>query len=300
MKERIKAFLAACILALAMPYIITLLFQGNEAGAGGGLADDAGGSAVFGAADGGEDAESYLLGVVAREIPLDYQFEAVKAQAVIARTALAAADDGAERPESMSGEEMMELWGQEGFEENYGILEEAVRETGGEILSYNGKPINAAFHAVSAGRTRDAKEPYLSGVDSKMDIPSPDYLTVTFLEKKEFADRLKSACPDAEITEEGAAGQVVVKERDAGDYVLQAEIGGKSVTGEEARGFLGLPSSCFYIKEVEGKVRIVTKGLGHGLGLSQYGANELAKEGKDYREILHYYYKNVEIGRDPE
>ena len=88
---------------------------------------------------------------------------------------------------------------------------------------------------------------------------------------------------------------IVIETRDSSDYVIQMKIGEKTVTGEEFREYLSLNSACFFLKEVENKVRIVTKGLGHGLGLSQYGANELAKEGKSYKEILEYYYKDISI-----
>lgn len=313
MKEKIKSFFAVCVLVLAVPYIITLLFQGNKtsmesSGITGtqeeskndsqGLTQTDFSAVLQGAGvEKDMDIEGYLVGIVAKEIPLDYEFETIKAQAVIARTSLTAALEagGDELPESLSREEMMELWGQNGFEENYRILETAVKDTQGEILTYEGMPIKAAFHAVSAGKTRSAQESYLSSVESEMDIPSPDYLNVTFMEKNDFINQLKASCPEAAVTEENVMETVTVEERDDIGYALQVKIGEKTVTGEEFRSFLDLNSACFYIKEVEGKIRIVTKGLGHGLGFSQYGANELAKEGKNYKEILSYYYKNVEI-----
>ena len=248
------------------------------------------------------DVENYLTGILAKQIPLDYQEEAIKAQAVIARTSLTLALETEEKklPDSMTREEMLKLWGQEGFEKNFQKLEEAAKSTKGEILLYDGKPIQPAFHAVSAGKTRSAKEalqredePYLAGADSEMDIPSPDFLKVIFLEQKEFADKIKELCP--EVSEENILESVTVSKRDSADYAVQVNIGEKTVTGEEFRNCLNLNSACFYLKEVEGKARIVTKGLGHGLGLSQYGANELAKEGKSYQEILQYYYKDSSI-----
>ena len=169
-------------------------------------------------------------------------------------------------------------------------------------MYYDGKPIHAAFHAVSAGKTRDAREalqredePYLAQADSAMDIPSPDFLKVVFMEKEEFYSKLKEACPELEAAPENILESVVVETRDSSGYATQVKIGEKTVAGEEFRGYLGLNSACFSLKEVENKVRIVTKGLGHGLGLSQYGANELAKEGKNYKEILKHYYKDISI-----
>ncbi len=315
MKEKIKTCLAVCILVLTVPYVVTLVFQGGETSTGTEIIQEAlkEGSAENEENSGNKiadtelDTEDYLTGVLAKEIPLSYQKEAVKAQAVIARTALILALETEDKklPESMSREEMLELWGQEGFEKNYQLLEEAVEATEGEILLYDGKPIQAAFHAVSAGKTRNAKEalqredePYLAGADSEMDIPSPDFLKVVFMEKEEFLNKLKEISPESDITEANLLETVSVTERDSADYAVQVKVGEQTVTGEEFRDCLNLNSACFYFKEVENKIRIVTKGLGHGLGLSQYGANELAAGGKSYKEILQYYYKDITIEKN--
>lgn len=292
-------------MVLAAPYIITLLFQGSQTSTG---TEEAGSILEEKllphekTVRQGMDEEEYLAGIVAEEISLDYQPEAVKAQTVIARTALMRAlDYGGEMPASMSREEMLSLWGQDGFEKNYRVLEDAIAATEGEILIWEEEPIQAAFHAVSAGKTRDAGEalgteqPYLSSVDSSMDIPSHDYLKVVFLNKKDLTDKLNQACPDANLTEEGIADMITVTKRDSSEYALEVAVGDQTMTGEEFRRCLDLNSACFSIKEVEGEIRIVTKGLGHGLGLSQYGANEMAKAGRSYKEILQYYYKDVTI-----
>ena len=248
------------------------------------------------------DEEEYLAGIVAEQIALDSQPEAIKAQAVIARTSLVCAlENDEELPASMSREEMLSLWGQNGFEQNYRVLDEALAATQGEILVWKEKPIQAAFHAVSAGKTRDAKEalgverPYLSSVDSSIDIPSHDFLKVIYMEKKDLADKLNQACKEAGLTEESVTQGISVTKRDSGDYALEVAVGAQSMTGEEFRECLDLNSACFSIKEVEGKMRIVTKGMGHGVGLSQYGANEMAKAGSGYEEILNYYYQDVTI-----
>lgn len=307
MKEKIKTFFAVCILILTVPYIVTLLFQGNKTSPDHEEMQNFSGEKVsetLQTKDAEINVEDYLVGVMAKEISPDYHVEAIKAQAVIARTALMAATEEEENPlpEAMTREEMMKLWGRENFEKNYSILEEAAGDTKGEILIYQEKPAHGAFHAVSAGKTRSAKdalqtkeEPYLASVDSKMDIPSADYLKVIFMEKKEWMEKLREICPELEVSEEKILESLEIQKRDKADYVVKMKVGETEMTGEEFRNHLGLNSACFYLKEVENKVRIVTKGLGHGLGLSQYGANELAKEGKNYKEILLYYYKEIEI-----
>ncbi len=304
LKEKIKTFFSLCVLVVTVPYIVTLLFQGNQADTQAKktelltqedlpLTVDINGQEL--------EIEEYLAGIVAQQVPLDNQPEAIKAQAVIARTALLhAVTHEEEMPDSMSREEMLTLWGQDGFEKNYKVLENALEATEGEVLIYEEALIQAAFHAVSAGTTRTAKEaigselPYLDSVDSSVDIPSPDYLKVIFLEKSALAEKLNQAA-DAGLTPETLMEQISVSSRDSSDYALEIKVGDKTMSGEEFRNCLELNSSCCYIKEVEGKVRIVTKGLGHGLGLSQYGANTMAKEGGNYKEILQYYYKDAEI-----
>lgn len=305
MKEKIKTFFSICVLVVAIPYIVTLLFQGNATdGDARGTNLQAQDSSLLTLQMDGQniEVEEYLAGIVAQQIPLDREPEAVKAQAVIARTALLRIARQQEAlPESMSREEMLDLWGQDGFEVNYQALEAALEATQGEVLTWKGELIEPAFHAVSAGKTRKAKEalgiklPYLKSVDSSVDIPSPDYLRVNFFEKQQLAKLLNEAYPEAGLKAETMMEQLTVSKRDSSGYVLEIQAGASAITGEEFRNCLGLNSACCFLKEVEGRVRIVTKGLGHGLGLSQYGADQMAKEGSNYREILQYYYKNVEI-----
>ena len=168
MKEKIKTCLAVCILVITVPYVVTLVFQGGETSTGTGTIQEAlkepakensgpqktsdeeensdpqktsdeKESPGLKKTDAKQDVEGYLTGILAKQIPLDYQREAVKAQAVIARTALTLAleTEGQKLPESMSREEMLELWGQEGFEQNYQQLEEAAQATKGEAIDYN-------------------------------------------------------------------------------------------------------------------------------------------------------------------
>lgn len=306
MKEKVKTFFSICILIVAVPYIITLLFQGNKTSSDSFQKKENKQTIQENPVQKDEtlDVEKYLLGALAKQIPLDYELEAVKAQAVIARTAViqAMAVEGGSLPEAMTTDEMIALWGQEGFEDNYRVLESAIQATKGEVLTSQGKHIEAAYHAVSAGKTRSAKEalgredePFLSSVDSSLDIPSPDYLKVLFLKKEKLAEKLIKAHSELTVTPEDALSKISILSRDNAGYALQVQVEGITVTGEEFRKILELNSACFYLKEVEGEVRIVTKGLGHGLGLSQYGANEMAKEGKKYQEILKYYYTSIEI-----
>lgn len=314
MKERIKTFFCALFLLAALPYIITMCFERNEDGTsapvGGGQNRAAELRETADLKEAAElketdrlDVEKYLIGVVADEIPMTYETEVLKAQAVIARTNVRRAMETEEElPESVSEKELLAMWGEGGFAQNYQRLADAIKATEGVIMTVQGTPAYAAFHAVSAGKTRNAGEalgngdmPWLAGADSLQDIPSEDYLKVIFLEKGELVRRLKEKLKDQPVNEEHPLEDVEIAARDSADYVTQVKIGGETMSGEEFRSLLSLASACFYLKETEGKIRIVTKGLGHGLGMSQYGANELALEGMTYTDILSYYFKNVEI-----
>lgn len=305
MKEKVKTFLCVLVLLCALPYIITMCFDrsGRETGTKDSLLPSNGTEEDPEGENDTEDLEEYLISVVAEQIPMNYEMEALKAQAVIARTnLLAAKEKGEELPKGISREELLKLWGKEDFGGNYGKLVNAVEDTEGVTLTYQGGYIYAAFHAVSAGKTRSAAEalgtdklPWLDCVDSNQDIASGDYLKVVFLEKSDFVKRLTDAFSNLTLDAEKPLDSIAVSVRDSAGYVTELKSGETVVGGEEFRNAIGVSSACLYMKEVEGKIRIVTKGLGHGLGLSQYGANELAKKGMDYPDILSCYFKNIEI-----
>lgn len=269
--KRINTMLTILLLLLLIPLFLTIFCQKMQ------LEELLGN--VNRTAETEEDADM-LFCIVAKEISADAPEECIKAQCVIARTNLKAAEEmGTELPGSMTMGELQELWG-DYFSEAEGKIREAIQETDGETLQYRNHYIYAAYHAVSAGNTRNMEElypdsdmPYLSGVACYEDAQAPDYLSVLYL--------------DREIT---------IEEKDSAGYVTKAQMNGKSYTGEELRGELGLKSANFNVTELEpGKIRIVTKGHGHGFGLSQYTAQKMAEKGEDYRNILQYFFPGAEV-----
>ena len=237
--------------------------------------------------------EEYVAGVVAAEMPAAFPEEALKAQAVAARTyqlrqMQAAGSDAVLYDVGqayLSVEEQKEKWG-----ENYGFyaakIRRAVRETAGEILVYEGEPILAAFHAQSGGRTEDAAHvwaealPYLKSVDSSGDKMAPGHETEAVFSAAEVAETL------------GSADLTILRRTEAG-YVAEVQAGENLLSGRQVREALGLRSANFTIEKEGGTLRFTTYGYGHGAGMSQYGAAFLAEEGKDYREILAHYYTDV-------
>ncbi|MCM1257833.1 MAG: SpoIID/LytB domain-containing protein [Roseburia sp.] len=249
--------------------------------------------------------EDMLIGIVANEISISSEPEAMKVQAVIARTnCIRAIQKGENLPEGLTKSEMMRLWGSENFTDYYSQLENCIESTKGIVITYQGEYIQADYHTASAGYTRNAQEiyanedfPYLKSVESRSDITSPNFFKVIFYNTEEFLQTAQSFFP--EDMQGKTASEILtafgITKRDGADYVTEVTIGENTYSGEEIRLAFGWNSSCFYLREVDGDIRVVTKGLGHGLGLSICGAQALAKSGYSYKDILKYYYADIEF-----
>lgn len=243
--------------------------------------------------------EALVAAAAALEIGLDAPYQAVQAQCIIARTNLYdAAETGTKLPEILEDEEMRNLWGGD-YEKNKAFYEECAAETAGEVLIYDNNFIYAAYHAVSAGATRsmdelypDSDMPYLKPLSCPYDCSAKGYLSVCYWERSEFLELCGQLCGGQVLHD---SNEVEVIKRDESDYVLQVQICGESVTGEEFRDNFSLESACFTITDLGDKIRVVTKGRGHGFGLSQNTAMRMAKEGKDCQEILLTFFEGCEI-----
>ncbi|MFC7371499.1 stage II sporulation protein D [Fictibacillus iocasae] len=254
--------------------------------------------------------EEYVAGVVASEMPVNFELEALKAQALTARTYIvnrlskkgtgdgavpagAIVTDTVKHQVFKSEEELKEHWGSD-YEKNMSKIIEAVNETSGKILTYEGKPINASFFSTSNGYTENSEEywdnayPYLKSVKSPWDKESPKYKESSKLSVFEVERML-----GVKLGRDGEIGKI--KKRTAGNKIAIYQIGKKTFTGREMREKLKLRSSDFSLKKKGKIVLIATKGYGHGVGMSQYGANGMAAEGKTYEEIVKHYYRNIAI-----
>jgi len=243
--------------------------------------------------------EEYLIGVVGSEMPASFNIEALKAQAVVARTyVLKAIQSGKTLTDNVSTQtykdnnELKKTWGSS-FDTYYSKVKNAVNSTKGEYLTYNGKIIDAVYHSTSNGKTENAKNvwgnsiPYLVSVDSPFDNLNPSYEKTVFVSYTDVSSKLK-----LEINTDTTIKLVGTTE---GDRVSFVNILDKSFTGVEFRTLLGLRSADFDIEKTDTGLNIITKGYGHGVGMSQYGANGMAKNGSNYKEILKHYYKGVII-----
>lgn len=259
----------------------------------------------------------YLLGVTAAEMPASYAPEALKAQAVAAHSyalwqmgvQLSAPDpalkgaflstDPARFQAYLSEEDRRELWG-DAFDEYEKKLQTAVEEAADLVLTSGGKPVAAAFHALSSGRTEAAADvwgqalPCLVSVESPWDKDSPDQTAEVSFTPEEAAAIL-SAHLENPVFDEEPGSWITVLTRSEGGAVLKARAAGTDVSGRELREWFGLPSADFSLKWDGELFRFTVRGKGHGVGMSQYGANAMAGLGEDFTAILRHYYPGAEL-----
>ena len=251
--------------------------------------------------------EEYVTGVVAAEMPSEFNIEALKAQALTARTFVVAkltnppgdlpsdavVTDTIQDQVYKDKDQLRKTWGKD-FEKKYAKIKEAVNTTAGQILTYDGNPIYASFFSTSNGYTENSEDywenaaPYLRSVASPWDVDSPKYEDKVSFTVGEFEKKLGVSLPS-----DGSIG--TIKTLTEGKRVAEASVDGKTYSGREIRDLLGLRSSDFSWKRTGDSITVTTKGYGHGVGMSQYGANGMAEEGKEYSDIVKYYYKGVAI-----
>lgn len=242
--------------------------------------------------------EEYVLGVVGAEMPASFNIEALKAQAILARTyALKSIKNGKKLTDTVSTQaykdnsELQKLWKND-YTKYYEKIKKAVNETKGKVILYNNEYIDAVYHSTSNGKTENSKNvwknslPYLVSVDSSWDKNVKSYKKETIFEINEFCNILKLD------VEEPITYEIIHNET---GRVRQITINNKTFSGTEFRNLLKLRSTDFEIEINDEKVKVTTYGYGHGVGMSQYGANEMAKQGYSYIQILKHYYTGVVI-----
>ena len=258
--------------------------------------------------------DQYLYGDVSCEMPANFEEEALKAQAVVARTYTIYKITNGNKHENadicddsqccqawISKEARFEKWNETERENNWSKIVSAVESTKGKIIMYEGKPINAFFHSNSGGKTEIASsvwggkdEPYLQAVETSGESNYTQYSSELTISKEEFIEKIKQYHSDFEI-DFSSDNQIEVLEYTEGQRIKKIKIGNLELAGTEIRNIFGLKSAKFEIL-VEGEnVKFNVLGYGHGVGMSQTGADSMAKEGKNYEEIIKHYYTGVEI-----
>lgn len=259
--------------------------------------------------------DEYLYGVVASEMPASFEIEALKAQAVVARTYTiyqiinnSGKHENADMCDDfnccqawISKQERMEKWEIEEAENYWNKIVEAVDSTKGKIVAYNRQPINAFFHANSGGVTESSLNiwggidyPYLKSVETAGEEGYTQYASEVILTKQELLDKLQTVHNDCTI-DFSAQDSIKILDYTTSGRVKIIKFGNKEIAGTEARTLLGLKSTNFTFKIEGDNITFSVTGYGHGVGMSQTGADSLAKSGSNYEAIVKHFYTNVEI-----
>lgn len=257
--------------------------------------------------------DEYIVGVVCAEMPASFELEALKAQAVATRSYTiskinASSDDTVMQHKGAdictdfahcqaytSKDEAYDSWGSNA-KKYYEKIENAVFSTSDEIITYEGEVINAVFHASNGGRTENSKDvwggdlPYLTSVESFGEALAPKYKSNVTLKTEEFKKILSSQYPDIKFDK--LIGESTFT---SGGSVSEIELGNKKIKGTDVRKLFGLYSANFSAKIKDDSIIFNVSGHGHGVGMSQYGANAMAADGKSYTEILSKYYTDTKI-----
>jgi stage II sporulation protein D len=263
--------------------------------------------------------EEYVRGVVSAEMPVEFAPDALRAQSVAARTfALAHMEEfGGKKYKSNTGanvcdtiqcqvfihkDDRLKSWPQSKKNEYWNKVTDAVKETAGEVLTVNGKLVMEPFYfAVSSGKTENAsdvfsdEETYLKSVSSPGEEVAPKYRSTVKVSYSDFIDKINSQYSNSGLTIGTLKNGVEIKSRTEGGSVKELKVGRITLAGVKFRSIMGLNSANFNIKFNSNSIEISCIGYGHGVGMSQWGANAMAKSGKSYKDILDHYYKGIEI-----
>lgn len=269
MKRRFLTWTKKVPAVLLIPYVITFLANGAEAAVGSRM----------------PDGEVLLPVLTARQIPTEYEKEAIQAQTVIARTniycRITQENDFWEMLHEVKKPSANEFWE---MVLSKGVYEKAVNATKGQVLTWEGELRRIPFHELSSGMTRDGEEvlhdeafAYLKSVDSSADKQSADYLNSTYVSARHLPVSLE------------------IEQRDSAGYIQELVADGNPVEGEAFRQGMGLSSADFTVQKIGEKYRFLCKGIGHGLGFSQYGGNKMAENGSSWEEILEWYFPEMDL-----
>lgn len=259
--------------------------------------------------------DEYLYGVVSAEMPASFEEEALKAQAVVARTYTIykivnndgkhgkadICDDSGCCQAWISKQDRLSKWDENNKEEYWNKIVNAVNSTQGKIITYDGNPINAFFHANSGGATEPPVNvwggtgyPYLQTVVTNGEDVYSQYSSEVIVTKKEFENKIKEVHEDFKIDFK-EKDCIKIEEYTDGNRVKTIKVGNLKLSGVEMRNIFSLRSANFNITIEGDNIKFEVIGYGHGVGMSQTGADSLAKEGKNYEDIIHHYYTNVKI-----
>mgnify|MGYP005793810625 CR=1 FL=1 len=258
--------------------------------------------------------DEYLCNVVSAEMPADFELEALKAQAIVARTYTIykiqnkkhdnadICDDSGCCQAWISKEDRLNRWDENLRESNWAKIEQSIYSTTGKIITYNNQPINAFFHSNSGGTTElpvnvwggGSDMPYLQVVETSGEDGYSQYASEVQLTQDELLAKLKEKYSDIQIDFNNDEDIKILEYTDS-NRVRTIKFGNHEISGTEARSIFGLRSTNFEITKQDGNIKFTVKGYGHGVGMSQTGADSLAKQGSTCEDIINHFYVGIEI-----
>ena len=312
-QQTFQSVVSFVLILFLLPYVVTVLMHGSGIQVSGGELNSAVNVRVT-QEDGSEQTiavpwEEFFLGALAREIPENSELEFVKAQAVLLRTNVYRTLENADNPVLdelfLSKAELEKKCMNLSDSAYYSKLKQAMTETGQEVLFFGETYATVPFHQSSNGATRNYKEvtgqegcPYVVVRECPLDKEAEEEKQVYTFEYKDVQKKCQSLLVaveknDAEKLYQFSDFEII--SYDSAGYVAEVRIGETILSGNQFRDALSLASSSFSLEDADGRLKVVTMGKGHGLGMSQWTANEMAKEGKTYIEILRYFYEGTNL-----
>ena len=257
--------------------------------------------------------DDYLVNVVSAEMPATFEVEALKAQAVVARTytiykANSKKHENADVCDDpnccqawISKDDRLAKWEEDKRESNWTKIQDSVNQTKGIIITYGNQPINAFFHSNSGGTTEIATNvwgggdyPYLQVVETAGEEGYTQYASEVQLSREDLINKLKESYSDISINFDDPEDMKILELTESG-RVKTVKFGNHNISGTEARTLLSLKSTNFEIKQEDNLITFSVKGYGHGVGMSQTGADAMAKNGSTYEDIIKHFYVGVEL-----
>lgn len=260
--------------------------------------------------------EEYLYGVLSSEMPSTFNEEALKAQAIAARTYViykienniksghknaVVCTNSYHCQAYTSYENLKKIKGEDWIKSDYSKIKKVVDSTKGQILTYDGKAILPLYFSTSSGKTENSVDvfstqyPYLVSVDSPYEENSPKYLTTYSVEKSKFIKYIKNTYPKLNISLDKLDDEIEIESRTEGGCVKTIKVGNIKMSGISMRKIFNLNSANFNINCNNNEVKFTVKGYGHGVGMSQWGAEGMAQKGYKYYDILFHYFKGSDI-----
>ncbi|HIZ82245.1 MAG TPA: SpoIID/LytB domain-containing protein [Candidatus Mediterraneibacter pullistercoris] len=317
LEQKFKSAAAFLVILILLPYIVSVFVNGADV-----REEDGGDIYVKVKVPDTEEADGlaeirwtdYLAGILAEEISEDCEIETLKAQAVLIRTQIyrtvGDAEDKILTESYLSREEMEDKWGAENYQKYHDRYIRAVEETDDTVLMYGDSYAWTPFHQSSSGMTRSAAEvlgskdyPYIALRECPLDKEADNEIRTFRFSYDEIQDLCRDFLVAAEDGEKAAQGYTFedfeIRSCDSAGYVSELRIGNTLCTGDQFRDALSLPSSAFTLSEDgEDGLKITTTGKGHGMGMSIWTADQMAREGKTYEEILAFFFEGTELRND--